>query len=67
VAARAHGLGAVWCGAYLAETPQEVNFQTWLGIPKNIIPFAIIPVGYPAEDKPKSDSFDTSRIHRNRW
>ncbi len=67
LAARAYGLGAVWCGAYLAETPQEVNFQTWLGIPKSIIPFSIVPIGYPAEDKPQSDSFDSSRIHRNRW
>jgi nitroreductase len=67
LAARAKGLGAVWCGAYLAEVQQEVSFQTWLGIPKNIIPFAIVPLGYPAEDKPKSDNFDDRRIHLNRW
>ena len=65
LAARAKGLGAVWCGAYLAEVPQEVGFQTWLGIPKNIIPFAIVPHGYPAEDKPKADGFDGTRIHLN--
>jgi nitroreductase len=67
LAARAKGLGAVWCGAYLAEVKQEVSFQTWLGIPKNIIPFAIIPLGYPAEDKPKADCFDGTRIHLNQW
>jgi nitroreductase len=67
LAARAKGLGAVWCGAYLAEAPQEVSFQTWLGIPKNIIPFAIIPIGYPAEEKPQSNCFDGTRIHLNRW
>jgi nitroreductase len=67
LAARAAGLGAVWCGAYLAEVPQEVSFRAWLGIPEKIVPFAIIPIGYPAEDKPRSDYFDGSRIHTNRW
>ncbi len=67
LAAQAKGLGAVWCGTYLAETPQEVSFQDWLGIPKNIIPFAIVPIGYPAENKPPSNGFDVTRIHTNRW
>jgi nitroreductase len=67
LAARAKGLGAVWCGAYLAEVPQDVSFKTWLGIPDNLVPFAIIPLGYPAEDKPKSEGFDPSRVHLNRW
>ena len=67
LAARAKGLGAVWCGAYLAEVQQEVSFQSWLGIPKNIVPFAIIPIGHPAEEKPRADCFDASRVHGNRW
>jgi nitroreductase len=67
LAAQAKGLGACWCGAYKAEVPQEVNFQTWLGLPPNIIPFAIIPIGYPAETKPKTDRFDPAKVHNNRW
>lgn len=67
LAANAQGLGAVWCGAYMAEVPQEVSFETWLGIPENIIPFAIVPIGYPAEIKPRNNGFDPERVHMNKW
>jgi nitroreductase len=67
LAAHSLGLGAVWCGAYMAEVPQEVTFQQWLGIPPHMIPFAIIPVGLPAENKPPEDRFDPSRIHLDKW
>jgi nitroreductase len=67
IAAQAKGLGAVWCGAYLAETPQEVDFRAWLGIPENIVPFAIIPLGYPAESNSKSNRFDETRVHFSKW
>jgi nitroreductase len=67
LAAHARGLGACWCGAYKAEVPQTVSFQTWLGLPLNIIPFAIIPIGYPTETKPAMDRFDSGRVHVNKW
>ena len=67
IAAHAKGLGAVWCGAYMSEVPQEVDFRTWLGLPENIIPFAIIAIGYPAESRPQTDRYDASRVHWNRW
>jgi nitroreductase len=67
LAANAKGLGAVWCGAYMAEVPQEVSFQTWLGIPDNIVPFAIVPIGYPAESKSGTDRYEPEKVHLNRW
>jgi nitroreductase len=67
LAAHAMGLGACWCGAYKAEVAQKVSFQSWLGLPQNVIPFAIIPVGYPAEYKSRIDRFDPGRVHTNRW
>jgi nitroreductase len=38
-----------------------------LGLPKDIIPLSLIPVGYPAEEKPAVDRYDESRVHFNRW
>ncbi len=67
LAANAKGLGAVWCGAYMAEVPQEVSFQAWLGIPENVIPFAIVPIGYPAESRPRLDRLEPDKVHMNRW
>jgi nitroreductase len=67
VAANALGLGAVWCGVYLAEVPQKVDFHTWLGLPAHIIPFAVIPIGYPAEKKASTDRYDPTRVHVNKW
>jgi nitroreductase len=67
LAAHARGLGACWCGAYKAAVAQEVSFEAWLGLPANIIPFAIIPIGYPAETKPKIDRFDSAKVHTKRW
>jgi nitroreductase len=67
IAAQAKGLGAVWCGAYLAETSQTVSFRDWLGIPEHIVPFSIIPVGYPAENKPPVERYDSTMVHFNRW
>jgi len=66
LAARALGLGTVWLGVYPDEE-RAVLIQKLLGLPENVIPLSIIPVGYPAEEKPPSDRFDSSRIHYNRW
>jgi len=38
-----------------------------LNIPEHIIPFSLISIGYPAETKPKSNRYDESRIHYDKW
>ena len=66
IAVQAKGLGAVWLGIY--PRPERVlGMQKLLGLPAHVIPFAVIPIGYPAENKLPADRFDTSRIHYNRW
>jgi len=66
LAAEALGLGAVWTGVY----PVEERVRTVrdiLGIPQNVIPLNVIPVGYPAgEEKPK-DKYKPERIHFEKW
>ena len=66
LAAHARGLGAVWLGVY----PQEDRYLTlreMLGMPEEVLPFALVALGYPEEKKPAAERFDPGRIHRNRW
>ncbi len=66
LAAEATGLGAVWTAAY----PYQERIgpvRNALGLPKNIIPLNVIPIGYPTgEDKPK-DKWKPENMHWNKW
>jgi len=60
------GLGAVWCGIYPRDERMDA-FKKMLGIPEGIMPFALVPIGYPGEEKPPSERFEKERIHYNKW
>lgn len=60
------GLGSVWLGVY-PELDRIKGIKEILNLPENIIPLAILPIGYPDEKKSKTDRFDKSRIHKNKW
>lgn len=66
LAAHSMGLGAVWTTLYPYEQ-RMTGARKLLNIPDNIIPLAIVPVGYPAEKKGREDRFNPSRVHRDRW
>jgi len=66
LAVHAHGLGAVWVGVYPRED-RVAEFRKLLQIPQEVTPFALVPVGYPAESKPPSNRYDSSRIHQDQW
>ena len=56
------GLGGVW----LAVAPYQDRMDkanAALGIGDRLSAFALIPVGYPAEERPQQDRFDANRIH----
>ncbi len=60
------GLGAVWLGTYPME--EVVNgMKDLFNLPEHIIPFSIVSLGYPAEEKAASNRFDEARIHWNQW
>lgn len=66
LAATGLGLGSVWCGVY----PREARVKAVrdiLGIPEDIVPFAYVAVGHPAEHKEPRTQYDASRVHRERW
>ena len=66
VKAAALGLGAVWLGVHPLEE-RERGARALLGIPDHVVPFAIVPVGHPAEVKPPSERYDPARVHLERW
>lgn len=69
LAAHSLGLGACWCGLYPREERAAATSR-YLGISdKNIIPMAILAIGYPdpaAGEKPK-DKWKPEKIHYERW
>jgi nitroreductase len=66
LAAHAKGLGAVWCGVYPTED-RVANLKKLLSLPEHVVPFSLVPLGFPAEEKQAPDRFDGSRVHENRW
>lgn len=56
------GLGAVWLGiAPLQERMERV--ARILELPETLRAFAVIPCGYPAEEKAQQERYDSSRVH----
>lgn len=66
IAAHAKGLGAVWCGVYPSED-RILNLKKLFSLPEQVVPFSLIPLGFPDEIKQPVERFDASRIHENRW
>lgn len=66
IAAASLGLGAVWLGVHPL-TEREEGCRKLLGIPENIVPFALVPIGWPAEEKGKAKRRTEGRVHQDRW
>ena len=66
IAVQEKGLGSVWLGVYPLDDRVE-GIRKIYGLPENIVPFAVLPIGHPAESKGPSDRFDDSRIHWDSW
>lgn len=66
IAVQAKGLGAVWLGVY-PRMERVDGLRKLLNMPEHIVPFALVPVGHPAEQKARSDRFEPERIHYNSW
>lgn len=66
LAAHSLGLGAVWCGVY-PRTPKMEGLRKILHIPENIIPFSLVPIGYPAQKSGKLERYKKERVHNDRW
>ena len=66
LAAEAVGLGAVWTACYPYEDRMNPAIEA-LGLPEDVKPYCIVPVGHPGgKEKPK-DKWKPENIHYNKW
>ena len=66
LAAHAMGLGAVWTGVYPdAERVKDVHER--LDLPANVIPLAVVPVGYPTGPQKPKEKWEPANVHFNKW
>ena len=66
LAAEALGLGAVWTACYHYDDRMNPAIET-LGLPGDVKPYCIVPVGYPAGDDQPKDKWKPANIHYEKW
>ncbi|MCC7353418.1 MAG: nitroreductase family protein [Anaerolineae bacterium] len=66
LAATGLGLGGVWVGIYPVEAREETVRRT-LKIPQGWRPLCLVPVGYPAEEKPPRTRYEEEKVHHEIW
>lgn len=66
LAAHAHGLGAVFTGAWPTKERGEI-VKEFLSIPDNYVVLGVIPMGYPAENPEPKDKWNPDAVHYNVW
>ena len=66
LAATALGLGTVWLGVY-PRMDRVDGLRRLLNLSDHIMPFALVPVGYPAEEHGPVDRYDETKVYRNGW
>ena len=66
LAAHALGLGAVWTAGYPAEDRVRPIAEA-LGLPGNVMPLCVIPLGVPAENPEPKDKWNPDNVHWNKW
>ena len=66
LAAEAMELGGVWTAAY----PYRDRMATVIkhtNMPAQVLPLAVIPIGYPMGNHLVKDKYDEKKIHMNKW
>jgi nitroreductase len=66
LAAHASGIGACWVGIYPRQNRID-SLHSLFKLPKHVIPFAVISLGYPAEKREMPNCFKPDRIHYEKW
>lgn len=56
------GLGAVWLGIAPREERMDA-VRGALAMPDDVVPFALVACGHPAEGRQQEDRFDEARVH----
>jgi nitroreductase len=60
------GLGAVWTGIYPVN--ERINkLKDYFDLPENIVPFALLSIGYPKGPQSVKNKWDETKIHWEKW
>ena len=65
LAAHAEGLGAVWVAVDFLSRSEPLRMA--LQLPLSVMPLALVPVGYPAEEPKTSDRYEQQRVYEEVW
>lgn len=60
------GLGSVYYAAF-PMGHRVAHLREVFSLPENIVPFAVLPIGWPEKAPEVSDRFDVSKVHENCW
>jgi nitroreductase len=60
------GLGSVYYAAYPMEH-RVAYLRELFSLPENIVPYAVLPIGWPDKQPEASNRYDVSMVHENRW
>jgi len=66
LAVTALGLGACWLGVHPEEELMS-NVRSVLGVPQDIVPVAVIAVGWPGERREPRTQYSDAFVHHERW
>lgn len=62
LAAHGQGLGATWLA--IAPLQERIDFVVrTLNLPTEVVPFAMVPIGYPLQEKASENRYDPSRVY----
>ena len=66
LAVEAYGLGACWTACY-PYADRMAPIKKALALPPTVVPYAVVPIGYPSTENSPKDKWDPARVHYNRW
>lgn len=66
IASAGMGLGTLWTGVYPKEDIMDI-LRKALEIPDIILPFNLVYIGYPAEEKEARTQYEESRVHWEKY
>ena len=66
LAAETYGLGACWTACYpFADRMNPIRKA--LNLPANIVPYSVVPIGYPRINEKPKDKWVPEKIHYGKW
>ena len=66
LAAHSIGLGSCWVGIHPREG-RKTAFSRLLSLPSHVLPFALVALGYPDEQKLRPERFHPEKVKHNGW